>query len=109
MNIYFLFMAELNKVRERARIRARTNPTPGQMIKLDSQPVLFLSSNFPKLWSVYHGQNREAEMEKLVEQISMYKNVLMLYFPQMEVTQTPDFENSQTTPSEEEGYEGGVN
>ena len=102
-------MAELNKVRERARIRARTNPTPGQIIKLDSQPVLFLSSNFPKLWSVYHGQNREAEQEKLVEQISMYKNVLMLYFPQMEVTQTPDFENSQTTRSEEEGYEGGVN
>lgn len=32
--------------------------------------------------------------------MNKYKNVLMLYFPQMEITQTPDFENSQVTPPE---------
>ena len=94
-------MNELNKVRERARIHSKANPAPqaAETKSLDSQPVLFLDSTFPKRWSYYNKIGSEEDKEREARRMSTYKNVLILYFPQMEVTQTPDFEHSQVKTS----------
>ena len=111
LNIYFLFLAEFNKLREFAKTHNEVEQTPYQF---GSKPVLFLDSKFPKRWSAYiqDEEDYEEEIIKEIRQISKYKTILMLYFPQMELVTaqgpTPGSEDSKKEgESEGEKDDGG--
>ena len=110
LDIYFLFLEELNKQRQKARmysekLQKSTTPIGNQQAM---QPILFLDSNFPKRWAFYANEKDDYmdEIEQIVSKIKKHKTILMLYFPNMDkLKKTPNDDDDSEYDDEDEVVE----
>ena len=110
LDIYFLILDEINKMREKMQIYKHINDTPGE--HLESKRVLFLTSDVPEYFmndeeNDLSRSTREKDQapvtairQKVLKRIKKFKTVLMLYFPEMPTMDVTENSSSYYDQSE---------
>ena len=90
INIYFLFLSELNKTRSLAANISSSDQNSKQQVS--AQHVLFFDSKYLKLWcQMSFGQTRnEEQIREEINNMSQYETILIPYFPSLEKQQSPE-------------------